>query len=259
MRIQTKVIRFTLFMSIFFGVITYLVTLNIEIGFLNLSVPWLSNNFALTVCGGAFASMLVVLIGEVQKYSLNKKAAEDFLFSHTAYVYGQLLIIKTHIQNRLNDPTATVPGELLSMPSNCLKNEIFLISNADYYTFLRRNKLTKEYQDFCNVALQNLANFVNASNYLDIAVLEDQMNNLKICGMKGTITSGSFYTGQVLRKFDSLVDPLIDEIDVFLQHLDEDCSYRFMWKTRRGAILKNWEQTPYHGFDEFTKQEGNPQ
>lgn len=94
MRIQVKVIRFTLLMSIVFAAIAYLVTLNIEIGFLALSVPWLSNNFVLTVCGGAFSSMLVVLIGEVQKYFLNKKAAEEFLFSHTAYVYGQLRIIK---------------------------------------------------------------------------------------------------------------------------------------------------------------------
>lgn len=33
MRVQVKVIRFTLLMSIFFAVITYLVTLNIEIVF----------------------------------------------------------------------------------------------------------------------------------------------------------------------------------------------------------------------------------
>ena len=31
MRVQVKVIRFTLLMSIFFAVITYLVTLNIEV------------------------------------------------------------------------------------------------------------------------------------------------------------------------------------------------------------------------------------
>lgn len=259
MRIQVKVIRFALFMSILFGVITYLITLNIEIGFLNLSVPWLSNNFVLTVCGGAFASMLVVLIGEVQKYFLNKKAAEDFLFSHAAYVYGQLQIIKTHIQKRLKTPSTIVPGELLSMPSNYIKNEISLISNTDYCTFLRSNKLTKEYQDFCNIALQNLANFVNASNYLNIAVLEDQINNLKLYGAERPITSGSFYTGQALRKFDSLIDPLIGEIDVFLQHLDVGCAHRFMWETRRDAIIKNWDQTPYDGFNEFIKQEGNSQ
>lgn len=84
-------------------------------------------------------------------------------------------------------------------------------------------------------------------------------NNLKLYGVEGTITSGSFYTGQTLRKFDSLIDPLTDEIDIFLQRLDENCAHRFMWETRRDAILKNWDQTPYHGFDKFIKREGDPQ
>ena len=56
MRTQIKVIRFT-----------YLITLNMEIGFLNLDTSWLSNNFALTICGGVFVSLLVMLICEVQK------------------------------------------------------------------------------------------------------------------------------------------------------------------------------------------------
>lgn len=159
--------------------------------------------------------MLVVLIGEVQKYFLNKKDAENFLFSHVGYIYGQLRIIKTHIQMRLDNPNGIVPAELLSMPLNYLKNEISLISNLDYYGFLKSNKSTKEYQNFCNIGLQNLANLVSASNYLSIAVLKDQMNNLKLYGVEGTITSASFYTGQTLRKFDSLIDPLTDEIDIF--------------------------------------------
>lgn len=160
---------------------------------------------------------------------------------------------------RLDNPNEIVPAELLSMPLNYLKNEISLISNLDYYGFLKSNKSTKEYQNFCNIGLQNLANLVSASNYLSIAVLKDQMNNLKLYGVEGTITSGSFYTGQTLRKFDSLIDPLTDEIDIFLQRLDENCAHRFMWETCRDAILKNWDQTPYHGFDKFIKREGDPQ
>ena len=160
---------------------------------------------------------------------------------------------------RLDNPNEIVPAELLSMPLNYLKNEISLISNLDYYGFLKSNKSTKEYQNFYNIGLQNLVNLVSASNYLSIAVLKDQMNNLKLYGVEGTITSGSFYTGQTLRKFDSLIDPLTDEIDIFLQRLDENCAHRFMWETRRDAILKNWDQTPYHGFDKFIKREGDPQ
>lgn len=145
------------------------------------------------------------------------------------------------------------------MPSDILKSEISIISSVDYCAFLKRNQLTKEYQRFCNIDLQNLANFINASNYLNIAVLTDQMNNLKLYGINGTITSSSFYTGQALKKYDSWINQLINEMDMFLLRLDEACAHRFMWKTRREAILENWDQTPYHGFDEFIKQEGDPQ
>lgn len=262
MRIQVKVIRFTLFMSVFFAVITYLVTLNIEIGFLVLSVPWLSNSLVLTVCGGAFASMLVVLIGEVQKYFLNKKTAEEFLFSHVAYVYGQLKLIKTHIQKRIDDPLEIVPAELLSLPSDSLKREIALISGVDYYSFSRfhknkSNNLMKTYQRFCDKTLEKLAKFVNSANYLNIAVKKDQIDYLKIYGWNGVTTSASPYTGQALKKFNSLINPLIEEIDLFLQSIDLLCNNRFKWEIKRDKILNDWDKTSYHGFDQFLKQEGD--
>ena len=65
MRIQIKVIRFVAIMSVILAAITYLISLNIEVGFIKLNAPWISNNFALTVFGGAFASMLVVLVCEL--------------------------------------------------------------------------------------------------------------------------------------------------------------------------------------------------
>lgn len=40
---------------------------------------------------------------------------------------------------RLDNPNEIVPAELLSMPLNYLKNEISLISNLDYYGFLKSN------------------------------------------------------------------------------------------------------------------------
>lgn len=67
MRTQIKVIRFAAINSAIFAVFTYLITLNMEIGFLNLDTSWLSKNFALTICGGVFVSLLVMLICEVQK------------------------------------------------------------------------------------------------------------------------------------------------------------------------------------------------
>ena len=123
MRTQIKVIRFAAINSAIFAVLTYIITLNMEIGFLNLDTPWLSNNFALTICGGVFVSLLVMLICEVQKYLLDKKNAEDFLYFHTAYIFAQLHVIKTHLLTCIEDSSRPVPKELLTYTVGIIKNE----------------------------------------------------------------------------------------------------------------------------------------
>ena len=74
-----KVIRFTTIMSAIFAALTYFVALNISYQWFD--IKWLSNSFLLTIFGGAFASMLVVLICEVQKY------CRDFNSYHTSNYY----------------------------------------------------------------------------------------------------------------------------------------------------------------------------
>ena len=80
MRGSAKVIKFTTAMSILFLALTYFTTVNIEAHIIELNTIWLSNNLALTVFGGAFASMLVVLICEVQKYITAKASMEEYIF-----------------------------------------------------------------------------------------------------------------------------------------------------------------------------------
>lgn len=76
-----ETVRFTFKLSLLFGVITYLVTVNIETNFLSLNTIWISNNFVLTVCGGIVASFLVVLLSEIQKYFSAKISSESYLFT----------------------------------------------------------------------------------------------------------------------------------------------------------------------------------
>lgn len=73
MSTSIKVIKFTSILSIIFLVITYLITVNIESRFISLNTIWISNNFLLTVFGGVFASTLVVLFCEINKYLIDKK------------------------------------------------------------------------------------------------------------------------------------------------------------------------------------------
>ncbi len=74
-------------MSILFLSLTYFITVNVEAHILEFNTIWLSNNLALTVFGGAFASMLVVLICEVQKYITVKTSVKEYIFYQALYLY----------------------------------------------------------------------------------------------------------------------------------------------------------------------------
>ena len=82
MNASKKTIQFTGVASIVLIVATYLITVNIENQLLSINSPWISNNFLLTIIGGAFASMLVVLACEIKKFCTMKASTEAFLFYH---------------------------------------------------------------------------------------------------------------------------------------------------------------------------------
>ncbi|MBQ6538562.1 MAG: hypothetical protein IJL75_06610, partial [Eubacterium sp.] len=66
MRSNVRIIKLTTLLSLILVVITYLVSIK---GFLGVSnIEWLPDSFLLAVFGGAFASMLVVLVCEISKY-----------------------------------------------------------------------------------------------------------------------------------------------------------------------------------------------
>lgn len=94
MRGSVKVIKFTAAMSILFLALTYFTTVNIEAHIIEFNTIWLSNNLAPTVFGGAFASMLVVLICEVQKYITAKASMEEYIFYQALYLYRALFLMQ---------------------------------------------------------------------------------------------------------------------------------------------------------------------
>lgn len=253
MRTQVKIVRFAAVTSAIFAIITYLITLNMENRFITLNTPWLSNNFALTVCGGAFASMLVVLVCEVQKYLLEKQNAEDQIYTHVAYIFAQLHIMKANIQSCVVKPSQTVPGQLLAYSTGIIRNEISLVANVNYVT-LTESKLVKEYQALCQIAFQHIENYAVSTSNLDIAVKMDQINNLQFYGVERPVTSQSYYTHQTLDILSRNLAPLPAEIDSFLSKLDRICKNRYQWSSRRDAMLAACDATTPNGFEEFIKQ-----
>lgn len=83
---SVKIIKLTTWLSVLLAVITYIITIKGNFGVCELN--WCPDSFLLAVFGGAFASMLVVLICEISKYYQNRESAETYLVSHLYYLYS---------------------------------------------------------------------------------------------------------------------------------------------------------------------------
>ena len=96
MNTSIKVIKFTTKAAIVLAAITYLISLNIAFGWFD--IKWCSNNFLFTVFGGAFASTLVVLICELQKYQQCKRDTIDFAFNQIGSIYAWLKVMTYNLK-----------------------------------------------------------------------------------------------------------------------------------------------------------------
>lgn len=84
-------------------VLTYLISLNMENHFFVANIKWLSNEFLFAIAGGAFASLLIVLICELIKYRQLKFATENALLVNLGSLYGQFLLIRSSCKRVLNN------------------------------------------------------------------------------------------------------------------------------------------------------------
>ena len=112
MRESIKVIKWCSFISIVFLILTYSVTVNSEGHFISVNSVWISNSFLITLFGGVFASMLVVVLCEIQKYLSAKTSTEEYLFYQSLYLYQALMQMKTIIGDYLNHNEWPVPENL---------------------------------------------------------------------------------------------------------------------------------------------------
>ena len=176
MRGSVKVIRFTAAMSIVFLALTYFTTVNIETHIFELNTIWLSNNLALTVFGGVFASMLVVLICEVQKYVTAKASMEEYIFYQALYLYHALFLMQQNISDYQNNTAAIVPDNLFDESIRMIQSEIIALQNVDYAPFRQKNLLLSVHQKFCKGTALNMQPIMRGCNAVRIAINKTKIN-----------------------------------------------------------------------------------
>lgn len=235
-----KTITFTALLSVIFAILTYVITLNMELAFFAPNWPWMSNNFALTVCGGIFASTLVVMFCEIQKYFSNKSSCENYLFYQTMYLYLALFVIQKTTKEFIEAPTEVVSENLLESNTQMAQRQLNAIQGVDYTTFLSKNKIMAAHHIFCSEAIPKIKSFLSADNYLKRAILTVQIANVEQFDFRKPVTSADSLIFQVLTTINEKSSPLLDDVSKYLQTIDQACNYRFGWEAQKQKIHEGY-------------------
>lgn len=240
MRSNIDTIKLATILSVLFALFTYVVTLNMELAFFTPQWPWISNNFFLTVCGGVFASTLVVLFCEIQKYLGNKANCEQYLFYQTLYLYSLLFQMQKNVEEYIANREEPVPVGLLEKPAQMAQYQVNAIRNIDYITFSKKNPLVIAHRNFCMKELVEISIALECWNYLKRAILTTRINNLKSIGKEIPITSANALVGQTLVITNEKYISLLDDLSDYLKVIDQECSNRFGWDELRSKISESY-------------------
>lgn len=215
-------------------IITYLVSLNIENHYIVLNTRWLSNDFLFAITGGAFASLLVVLICEVIKYRQLKLASEGALFSYMGNLYGQILIIRGNCKRTLNGHDL-VPDNFIQ--PHC-DNAMMLadhINGIDYTTFCGNNNVSSVLIKFKKEKYLILKNVLISFSYLRIAIREDSMM-LLLQGKRDIVTSDCPHVKDALNKVIGQTSTILTYLDQIISQMDDGLDNRYNWHNLRKTL-----------------------
>lgn len=244
---KVKTIKYTIIISITSFILAYIVSINKEIGFLRINSQWISNDFAFNVFGGVFASTLVVLLCEIQKYLENKKSAQDYIFYHLYYLYGQLLILDSCIDNAKNDKNFSIYPELLDTVICNIEAENNTLLYAEYYPFIKskNNKFINLLIRIKKTHFLSIQKFLADCRILKPAVIKDKINNLKNGQNEYLVNCDSQNTSAVLDLIISETKDIIIRIEGTLSEIDKICNDRFQFDINKKTIQENIKNGDY--------------
>lgn len=240
MRSNIDTIKFTTIVSAIFALLTYIVALNMELAFFAPQWPWISNNFVLTVCGGIFASTLVVLLCEIQKHLGNKTNCEQHLFYQTLYLYSLLFQMQKNVEEYIINREEPVPEGLLEKSAQMAQCQVNAIRSIDYVTFCKTNPLVIAHRNFCMKELVKISTALECWNYLKRAILTTRINNWETIEKEGPITSASALVRQTLVITNEKYLSLLNNLSDYLEVVDQKCSNRFGWNELRLNISESY-------------------
>lgn len=213
------IIKFLCILAIVSLVLSYIVQLNIELGFCLPDSPWISNGFVFTVLTGVFASVVVALLLEIRQYQLNKAAAEVRIFYDSTILYAQLAIVKYTLLRIREHPKDIVSAESISMPSSICRQIKESLKNVDYSPIIKRNELRKYMLEYDEKISSRLDSFLFNASFIEQAIIKDKIEALKQKSLSVNPTYESYYTKLTVDKLLGDVTPIVDDFGMCMQKI----------------------------------------
>lgn len=252
MKTCINTIKFVLVLSGAFMLLTYSISLNIENKFLNLDVFWLSNEFAFAIAGGSFASLLVILACEMQKYFLLKRQTEDCIYSQLFALYTQATIIHYNTKRQLNDLSTCVPDNLIDEIADRGLSYLNKLSSIDYVTLYERNVITKVLNQYNGKDGMCIRSFLQNTVFLKIAINEDKISMINQ-RKNEMITSISPMTHLALTKIFDDSSIILSYIENSIKVIDKECDNRYHWNNVKRQIISYEEDFVSADLNSFLK------
>lgn len=224
-------IIYLVILSILCLVISYAISVNMEIGFCVINSRFISNNFLFTCFSGAFASILVLIATEVYRFIQMKKSIEQFLFSQLAFIYGQLQASNTNTTNLINN-NGLVVDSLLSSFSNTIKQITPSLRLLDYNPFFSSNRsraIKRIITRLFSTEINQLDSLSSDCIYLPMAICTDKLYALSRGESDAVITSTSPNTQKTLNVLNKEIIRLTAQILIDLTELNTACDNSFHW------------------------------
>lgn len=245
MRESIKVIIWCSIVSTVFLILTYAVTVNTEAHFVVLDSVWISNDFLITLFGGVFASMLVVLLCEIQKYLSSKRRTEQYLFYQSLYLYQALVQTRIFIEDYLSHEEWILPDNLFDESVRKIQCQLNAIQTTDYATFKHgENSLMVEHGRFCVDVLPKLQPILQCGNRLRISIneakieyLQKQIDTSVYIFRNLLITSKTTPVNKVLQEEKKNISSYEVMVDSYITNVDEYCNKRFKWESLKGKLV----------------------
>ena len=233
--------------------LTYLISLNMENHFIMLNEKWISNDFLFAIAGGAFASLVIVLVCEVIKYRQLKLATENALLINLGSLYGQFLTIRSICKRAINN-TDIVSNNLIQPTCNNAMMVADSIQRTDYTLICKNNKLIILLDQFKSNKYLPIKSVLINFVFLRIAILEDG-KILLAQGKQNLVTSNCTNTNKVLNKVISQSTTILTYLDQMITQMDDEIGNRYQWNNIKRSL--NTYQDNYIGqkLDDYLKED----